>query len=786
MLKLLDKFLKFLKTDRNTFFTYILTLITAYLVVDRIVEMLFMIFTGMSVSYWGPIQYTLAIACPVFAFLFSGPSKFNTSDKAKLAFFDIYTIALYIITVSMFTQWINKFSWLLLLSVPNYAGIVSEFSYLIKPAFTSVALYLPLMTFYPLINWLLTTVHDTQLIYDSIFDYPGISLSDPTIGTGAYTCEMPICRDSDSGKTIKLYEDKRFYQTLVVGVSGSGKTSLIYEPMIAKDIDKKAFFINTAKELGIAALKTGIATLDTPYDNEYLNKHFSLNMLSPVESKLDLFNKYLGKMIISSSGGSHVYRDLGLTYMAPDIESINKLRAVADSYQLPYNIIDPNDPNSIGLNPFVFEDPLKTAIAISSILKGLFSHASNEIKLSYMEDASVQAIENLSILLKEMYPRLNDGMIPNLEDLQYYLNDFDATEQLCRKLKESEDLAAKYSSLIKYFENNFYATAANRQDTQKYVTSAINQLDSLLRYPGVRSILCNRSNNLNYDRALSNGELTFVCTRRGDLGKNIHAAFGLFFILLMQYSVLRRPGTESTRVPHFLYIDEFAPFIASCTEPLFTLYRKYKVAIILSVQNLSQLGNPNQTNYRQTILSNCNNKIVFGNNSPEDNEWWSKEIGDKKEWMYTNAYDTEKGQYDPKLGNIGFNYKARYTAGKIQSLKFKQCFYKIKNMSGKNEAGKGALDFLPSSASAPKKIKTFDFNKYLSGGMSTSNSSTRRKTYTSTHLKDLTPKDIDPLDDDIPDDIDPINTRVSDSKFLFDNQDAIVVNLKHKNTDSKK
>ena len=89
MLKLLDKFLKFIKTDRNTFFTYILTLISAYIVVDRIVEMLFMIFTGMSVSYWNPIQYTLALACPVFAFLFSGPSKFNTSDKAKLAFFDV-------------------------------------------------------------------------------------------------------------------------------------------------------------------------------------------------------------------------------------------------------------------------------------------------------------------------------------------------------------------------------------------------------------------------------------------------------------------------------------------------------------------------------------------------------------------------------------------------------------------------------------------------------------------------------------------------------------------------
>ena len=42
-MKIIDKFLKFLKTDRNTFLTYILTVITIYLAVDRIVEMMFMI-----------------------------------------------------------------------------------------------------------------------------------------------------------------------------------------------------------------------------------------------------------------------------------------------------------------------------------------------------------------------------------------------------------------------------------------------------------------------------------------------------------------------------------------------------------------------------------------------------------------------------------------------------------------------------------------------------------------------------------------------------------------------
>ena len=86
-MRLLDKFLKFLHTDRNTFFAFILTLVTIYLAIDRIVEMLIMIFTGISVSYWNPIQYTLALACPVFAYAFAGSSSFADTRPAKITLF---------------------------------------------------------------------------------------------------------------------------------------------------------------------------------------------------------------------------------------------------------------------------------------------------------------------------------------------------------------------------------------------------------------------------------------------------------------------------------------------------------------------------------------------------------------------------------------------------------------------------------------------------------------------------------------------------------------------------
>ena len=69
-MKFFDKFLKILKTDKNTFFTYILTLLAIYFSVDRLVEIMLMVITGVSASYWGPIQYTIALACPIFVYLF--------------------------------------------------------------------------------------------------------------------------------------------------------------------------------------------------------------------------------------------------------------------------------------------------------------------------------------------------------------------------------------------------------------------------------------------------------------------------------------------------------------------------------------------------------------------------------------------------------------------------------------------------------------------------------------------------------------------------------------------
>ena len=770
-MKIFDKFLKFLKTDRNTFLTYILTVITIYLAVDRLIEMMFMILSGVSVSYWGPLQYTLAIACPIFAFLFSGSSTFVKADQMKLGFFYLYCISLYIIGISMVVQWFNLLCWLLFMATPGYVSVVTEFSNLIQPAFQSLAVYIPLVTFYPLFKKLFTWINDTKDIKDSIMDYGGINLSEKKENTGAYSVELPLYSDKKTGANVVMTEQGRFQSTFICGVSGSGKTSMLFEPMMAKDIEKKFFFKEASKELGYTALKTGIAYLKYPYDNSYLNDNFNLNMLVPNSGKEKLFKAYLKKMIAYDGGNSILYRDLGFTSISPDYESTSRILEVANNYNIPVNLIDPANPDSPGLNPFAFDDPVKIAIIISSVLKEMYTYAGRDIEESFRQNVTLQAVENVSMLLKEMYPRLNGELLPNLEDMLNMFNDFSLVEKMCKQLEAIPELAKKYSLQLGYFKKNFYANGVNREETEKYISAAATQLDTLLRVQGVRNILCNRSNNLNYDDILANGEITLVCTRRGDLGATVHTAFGLFFLLLMQYSVLRRPGNEKSRVPHFLYIDEFPDFITHATTNMFTLYRKYRVGIIISAQNLRQLGEQNKSKYRETILANCANKFIFGNNTPEDNAWWELELGTKREWTFKYNYDTEKIQYDSKYGDAQFKWKQNYSAGKVQSLKSKQCMYKVKNIAGKSSVGIMKVDLLDSKYHEPHYGKHFNFSRFTNG-IAEEESKPKKEKF---NLKNLE------FDKSSNGDIDPIKNNTTDSNFLIDNEDAIIFDINRKN-----
>ena len=771
-MKIIDKLIKILKTDRNTFFTYILTLFTAYFMVDRIVEILFICFSGISISYWGPITYTIALACPVFAYFFSGQSKFAKSDKIKIQFFYALCVSLYVIAISMVVQYTNRLGWLILLSAPNYKEIFLNFSDLIIPAFTSVAIYIPATTFYKLLKWLYTVINDPIFpnnLQESITDYPGIDLSPGGDDTGPFSFETVICKNKGNAKPVTLLEKRRFESMLIVGSSGCGKTSMVLEPMIARDIEKKYFFKENAKEMGYAALKAGLATLNCPFDNDYINENFKLSMLTPVEGKEKAYKSYMKKMIYyEAPNGKIVYKDLGIISVTPDYEHTSRLKDVAKAFNIPVTLIDPLDANSIGLNPFIIEPPALCAIIISSIIRSLYSPAGANAKVIYAESVANQAIQNLVILLKVMYPRLNNGLMPTLEDLLKCFNDFDYVEYMCREMEKIPEFATEYELQIGYFKQYFYSNAYGKEDMKMLIHFPASTLDILLRAGSVRNIICNRHHNIDFTKSLNNGEVVLLCTRPYEIGGAAHAGFGRFFLALMMCSVEVVRGSEKERIPNFLYVDEFNLYVSPFFTDMFTLYRKFKIGTVFTTQTISQIGDINSA-LVQSLLTNCPTKITFGNHTPEDFAWWEKEFGKRREWAVANNYDKSKGAYSDNLGNVEWKWKDGYHVAKLQGLAFKTVVYKTKDKKGKNIVSFGKVDFLEPKYKEPHKAKTYKFDKFT-------HATSKAKSEDEDTKSKFNPKSID---FDTNDDIDPIQTD-TDSSYFFNNEDAITYNFKPK------
>ncbi len=742
-----EAMLKPLKIDTTEFFAYIFAVLSVFFAIDRLYEFVRVFLTGEFATYWSIWMYMFAIASPTIGFMLMCASPKRTTLRSPMHFFVFFSLCLYCILISMISQWTNEVIWVLLMQLRNFRYIAINLPELITPAVGCFSIIAAVSTFKTVWTYYIGNVvdGDTEWI-ESFEDYSGFKLksakSEKTT-PAAFLCDAPICVDDKLGQLIYIPEKKRFEAVLVEGATGTGKTATIVEPMCANDIERKYFFRELSKKLGYNALQAGLATLEVPYSNDFLNRNFTLSFLKPRDNRVSDYKDYVKDMLkyVDPETKLMYYRDLGFTLVAPDNACIERVRKVAAAYSMDVRVIDPMDPYSYGINPFIGKDPAKVAAIISTVLKGMYEADGGGGDNIFFASVSQQAFENLAILLKLVYPKVHNGEIPTLEDMLDILNNFDKAEELCEILKKDVELAEDYKSLIGYFEKNFYKPPVNihgyeiastygsgRKETEKFVYGAITQLDNFLRNPGIKRVLCSRNNNIDLDAALQNGEIITACTRQGDLGEIHQKAFGMFVILSFKDAVLRRPGVEDSRTPHFIYIDEFPLYVNKDTEAFFTLFRKYRCGTLITIQNLSQLTkNSSLAYFKDVIVTNTKTQIVFGDLTAQESEFWSAELGEYKKWDYkakkiydTNSEEGDKAQTEAFMGEKKA-VERFYKAGKIFSLKFKQCVYKTKDAKGKTIVGRGATDFIKNSYYETHKCAKYNFEIFAT---SSSNSAT--------------------------------------------------------------
>jgi len=447
-----------------------------------------------------------------------------------------------------------------------------------------------------------------------------------------------------------------------------------------------------------------------------------------------LEDSYTYRLVAREKGsGQIIYRNLGITVVAPDGGLPADTIKIADQYGITVHKIDPSmDEIKKGkiakLNPLLGGRPEKKGDIIASILASM-EESDGAKSGAYFVNASVRAVRNVVILLKVMYP-IMEKREPNLNDVLAILNDFNSVVPYVEGMKRSAELKRRWSSVISYFETSFYPPetddrgrvmpgtrfGSKRQKTLEAIEGVVNQLDNFLGRDEVQYILCDTKESIDLADVLFKGDCIAIATRQNNLGARLGKAFALFFILSLQNEVLSRYSEdENPEIPHFLIIDEFPMYVNENTKTFFTFARKYKTSTTIAIQNMGQLKTVSDE-FGETIFANTNTKVLLPGANVEDKKYWAAYFGTEEKFeMQTGVTTTSMWSDNPNYSEQRRGtLTSKNVVGEqdIGNLNFKEAFYSYTNFKGRRKIGKGNTDFLHNQKIKSVKTKEYDFEKY--------------------------------------------------------------------------
>lgn len=449
---------------------------------------------------------------------------------------------------------------------------------------------------------------------------------------------MNIVKDIHTGKNLTVYAKDRFLHTLVDGTSGTGKTSSTILPAIRDDLDMRCKAEDIQKALLLAMEQAGEISYTPP---EHV-KGFSVNDCIPIardtarwsdtelEQKLQKTQEKLEHIRLT-------YPVCGITVLAPDDSLTDDVCRLCDARDVPYNRIDAvrqpdgrHKKNTIGLNPFYISPQMdegaknqlivKKAVIFSDVMQAITDLKGKAD--SYFTGLNRQMIANLAILVMATVPVLRHRQATPA-DLQEVINNFSLLPEYTDKLEELDHSTKQYTFIIRYIREDLLGKGRDKMEDQSRGTRNI--INEFLLMPANREIFCSQD-SIDFDRALADGEVT-VCNYNLASGDTDAVAFGLFFLLSFNNAVLSRPGTENTRIPHFFYLDELPVLIHPSLEKNFSLFRKFRVSMMVAIQTLDQMEKNEITKYLKGVILGCAHIIVFGRSSLSDMEIFSSLAG---------------------------------------------------------------------------------------------------------------------------------------------------------------
>ena len=467
--------------------------------------------------------------------------------------------------------------------------------------------------------------------------------------------DLKFLRRMDTGKPYIIKMKDRQLHASIGGATGAAKTSTVLTISIANDLDQKAFNEDYCKKELEKRMDADVAKNRMFHDMDFKMKYFT-----------GLTKE--GQRFIDSLKAKAP--SAGITCLAPNESFSDEIYMLATNRGFKVNRVDPilteNDEHKegfIGFNPLYIPEKLtgikreldifKKAKLFADVLQALYDMSgSSDV---YFAKLNKNVTTTFTILLLVTMEYVHPGHHVTPEDVQRLVDDFDLVKPyyyaLLKNYGDNDDVfdaagnpiparlkdinCGRYQFIVPLINNDILSENGRKQ-MENQIRGLRTIMSDFINNPLIHDVFCVQE-SIDIDKILEDGEITVV-NYALELGMCEATAFGLFFSLSFNNAVVRRPGTEFTRLPHYYYIDEFPILLHSDQEQMFTMFRQYNVSNMVAFQTYDLFDKTPVTRFlKGVVMNNTAHQVVFGRVSVNEMDMFSKLAGKE---LQTISQDT--------------------------------------------------------------------------------------------------------------------------------------------------
>lgn len=294
-------------------------------------------------------------------------------------------------------------------------------------------------------------------------------------------------------------------------------------------------------------------------------------------------------------------------------------------------LFDPTAKNSPYFNPLYGSEEIAVGTVTSTLMASMSDSG------DYFKNLSKTVIQNAIHVVKRV--KGNDATLLHVNDIltnngnrgEQMVKELLALDTTSEKVLENRDFAA-------FFTNEYYTgLKGDRNAGKTYENSSgiRNIMTNLLDNSRLRKVLNpppGVGSDIDFDLILRTGDKVALSTATG-VSDDIGRMLGSFLILQLQAAIFRRRGTESTRTPVIMYIDEFQDYASESFQDVLTKGRSYAVSATMATQTLGIVESNAGSGLVENLQSNARNVIVYPGSSAQDAQYFVSLFG--KEEMKT-------------------------------------------------------------------------------------------------------------------------------------------------------